>query len=987
MNTFNSFGCRKSCFSFVLLLVGLLSLGITEGGFSQGTTGTIVGTIVEKDTGSPLPGTNAFILNTRLGSAADINGEYQILNVPPGTYRIEARFIGYKSARQEVTVSADQEVTLDFQLLADVLDLSEIVVTGTGASIEKRKLSANVDVINIKTIEEAAVGSIDQLLQGRVAGASVRLQSAQPGQGAIINFRGITSAFADQTPVIYIDGVRVDNSRDTSLSLGGEATSAIAELLTVDIERIEITKGGAASTLYGSDAANGVIQIFTKRGNVGAPSITFRTEQGIDFPEDKFLLDTGFAFPVVDPNSPDADPDDPNFGKTNFVKDEYLKTGYAQSYYLGVSGGRQGLTYNVSGKVDNSEGVQPKNESTNYTLRGNVQAQVSDKLDVSFTGAYTRANFQRLFNGTAIADPLTTFEVGDALFFSGKTTFEDALEAFLLPNVNESVTRFMLSTNASYRPSPLFGSSLTIGVDNRANSQRNFEPAEFDAIQGNDQGRLRRFDRDFTAFTLDYRGTVSYPREGDVTSDFTFGAQGFREDFQTISASGETFALPGAEDIDEAATTTIIESRTQIFNGGIFFKEQVGLWDRLFLDAGLRLDGNSAFGSDIGLQVYPSLGSAYTISDEEFWQSRFGGVWDELKLRVAYGQTGKFPRPFDRDRTFNAVSFRGESAPRFDNPGNANLKPEKTATIEFGFDTAFINRRLALQVTLYDATTTDALFLVPEQPSTGSDLQLRNIGEIQNQGIEIGLNARLIAQKNISWNFGFNYHTFKNEVTDMGGAADFNVGGSNRRARARVSEGKPLGVWNATVPIDSNGDGKLDDSEFQFLEETPYPKNMGSFNTTLTLFNRLSISALLDFARDFKVLDWGSRWAEFNGLVRAPRPLRFDASGDPVLDGSGEQRLFSTNQCGSCTLLDGDYLKLREISIRYALPPSMTQRFRLNSAFIYLTGRNLISWTKTDLLDPELSGIVDSSELQLGGEQSITLSAPHSLRFGIQINY
>ena len=915
MNTLNSFGCQKSCFVFVLLLIGLLSLGITERGFSQGTTGTIVGTIVDKDTGSPLPGTNAFIVNTVMGSATDINGEYQILNMPPGTYRIEARFIGYKTASQEVTVIANQEVTVDFQLLTDILEMSEIVVTGTGSSIEKRKLSATVDVINIKAIEEAPVTTVDQLLQGRVAGAIVRMQSNQPGQGGLVNFRGITSVFSEQTPVIYIDGVRVDNSNSTSVSYGGESTSALSELLTNDIERIEITKGGAASTLYGSDAANGVIQIFTKRGNIGEPVITFRTEQGIDIPEDKFLLDTGFAFPSVDPNSDDADPDDPNFGNTDFVKNNFLKKGYSQSYYLGVAGGRQGLTYNVSGNVNRGEGIQVKNENTTYALRGNLQAAVNDKLDISFTGAYTRQNFQRVYNGTAIADPLTTFEVGDALFFSGKETFEEALEAFLLPSIDESVSRFIFSATANYRPSNVFGSILTIGVDNRANSQRNFQPAEFDDIQGNDSGFLRRFDRDFTLVTLDFRGTVSYPREGNVTSDLTFGAQGFREEIATLDARGETFALPGAEDVDEAAITSAFERREEIFNGGIFFKEQLGLWDRLYLDAGLRLDGNSAFGSDVGLEVYPSLGAAYNISDEDFWSSRFAGVWDELKLRVAYGQTGKFPTAFSRDRTFQATPFREESAPRFDNPGNSDLRPEKTATIEFGFDTAFLDRRLGLSVTFYDATTTEAIFEIPEQPATGSDLQLRNIGEIQNQGIEISLKARVINRSNVRWNVGFNYHTFKNEVTDMAGAADFNVGGSNRRAQVRVSEGKAVGTWRATVPIDTNGDGKLDDSEFQFLDSTPYPKKMGALSTNLTLFNNLNISALLDFATDFKVLDWGSRWAEFNGLVRAPRPLRFDANGDPVLDSRGEQRLFGTNQCGSCTLLDGDYLKLREISI------------------------------------------------------------------------
>ena len=312
------------------------------------------------------------------GAATDVDGSYTIEDVPEGTHEVSARFVGYGDDQATVDVQAGETTTQNFALGEDLLMLDELVVTGTGGSVERRKLSADVSVLNIRDIEEAPVTSVDQLLQGRVAGASVRMQSAQPGQGALVNLRGITSVFGSQTPVIYIDGVRVDNASGTSLSGGGETTSALAELLTNDVERVEITKGGAASTLYGSDAANGVIQIFTKRGNIGDPTITFRTEQGLDTPVTKFLNDTGFAF-GQDEDSPVNDPESDDFGQGNFIADEFLKNGYFQNYYVGVNGGREGLRYNVSGRAQNTTGVQPSNEKHPLRLarersgRGNAQ--------------------------------------------------------------------------------------------------------------------------------------------------------------------------------------------------------------------------------------------------------------------------------------------------------------------------------------------------------------------------------------------------------------------------------------------------------------------------------------------------------------------------------------------------------------------------------------------------------------------------------------
>lgn len=959
-----------------LLFVGLLLFAPLVG--HAQSTGSVAGTVTDAND-RPLPGVNVAIQAVQRGAATGPDGSYTISALEPGQYTIQASLVGYETQRATVTVEAGENVVQDFVMTAASLNLDEVVVTGQGSEVSRRALGTNVSTISAEDIQETPTTSIDKLLQGRVPGSTIRSQSAQPGQGALINFRGITSVFANQTPVIYVDGIRVDNSSSTSFSFGGETTSALSEILTNDIERIEITKGGAASTLYGSDAANGVIQVFTADGEAGETEVTFRTRQGVDFPVSRFFKDTGFSFPETR-----EDEDSPDFGRTNYIENEFLRRGYSQDYYVGVSGGSEAITYNLSGRLQDGSGVQPNNSNTLYALRGNVSADVAEELSVQFNGSYTRSNFTRLSNGTAIADPLTMLEVGDAKFFTGTNNLRDALDMATLPQIKEGVDRYRLSARAAYRPNELFNSSLTVGIDGRTNEQRALFPREADPLTGNTNGILTRFNRDFKSITLEYRGTISYPREGPVTSTFTFGAQGFRDEESQVWAEAETFALPGTEDVGEAGSVVADELREQVFNGGVFFKEQLGYENRLFLSTGLRLDGNSAFGEDVGVQVYPSAELSYILTDEPFWQGSLENVLSQLKLRAAWGQTGKFPDPFTRDVTFQATSFRGASAPRFDNPGNANLGPEKTSTLEGGFESSFFDGRFGLDFTVYQSRTTNALFEVPEQPATGRGLQFRNVGEIRNVGTELSADVRVLQLENLFWQVGGSWSWNQNEMESLGGAAPFNIGGSAEFAQQRVKEGQPIGAWRATTPYDSNGDGQLDASEFRFTGETPFPVHTGAFTTSLTVQN-FRLFALADWATGSEVLDWGSHWASFNGLERAPRPQKFDENGDPITDADGNPVDFSTAEAGSALLQDGDYLKLREVTLSYNVPGSLLDVAGIDQGSIYVTGRNLWAFTRQELVDPELAGLTDTDNVALGGSQSITLSPPRQIQVGVEI--
>ncbi|MDX1675304.1 MAG: TonB-dependent receptor, partial [Longimicrobiales bacterium] len=636
----------------------VLSAGIAWALPAAAQTGTITGTVIESSTQQPLSGAQVSVVGTGLGTLTTAQGRFLIRQVPVGDQRVRVELIGYGTTTRTVTVGAGETVTINFELAQSAIALDEIVVTGQGRARQRRELSTTVDVIDARDLELAPVQSVEELIRGRVAGATISATSAQPGTGSTINFRGVSSVFGSQTPVIYVDGVKVDNSDEIGLYTGGEYSSALSELLVSDIERVEITKGGAASTLYGADAASGVIQIFTKKGTQGPARFTARIEQGLDTPELKYMFDTGLIYPdLVEQGAPG-----------DFLKENFFRVGHFQNYYTSVSGGSADVTFDVSARIQDSEGVQPKNGSQVWNLRGGMQAAVTDRLRLSFSGTYTRQDYSRLFNGDAIADPLTSFEVGDVFFFTGvdrsPDNFGEALDIFISPEIDEDVNRFLFSTGLDYQISQLLTSRVTAGVDFRQSQQRIFEPIGF--TPGEVTGELNRFDREFSSVSLDAAMTLSYPETEILENSLTVGAQGFREDLSTIVATGNTFALPGAPDFDEAADITASEFNQELFNGGIYIEDQVGLWDQLFLNAGVRFDFNSTFGEDVEFETYPKLGASYLLSEADPLQDI--DFVTNLKLRAAWGQTGKFPEPFLRDRTFEATPFRGASAPTFDNP-------------------------------------------------------------------------------------------------------------------------------------------------------------------------------------------------------------------------------------------------------------------------------------------------------------------------------
>lgn len=980
MNGGSFAGLKTARMPVVMVITLILSLTVSVSVFAQIEFGSIKGTVVEEGTGRPLTGTNIVVLDTRLGAATDRDGNFEILRVPPGSYTLEVSFIGYATYTVDVTVSVDREATVNVELETDILSLDEVVVTGTvGEGIRKKQLSTTIQTISAKEIAESPVESIEHLLLGRLAGGSIRLKSGQPGTGASMRLRGFTSARADQTPQIYIDGVRMETAQGQGSGLGGVSPSSLADIHIDDIDYIEIVKPGAGTTLYGSEAASGIIQIFTKKGRAGKPRWSLTIEQGWDQPITRFLYDKGLEY------DPENNPG--KFSYENLIKDEVLQDGHYEKYSINVSGGNEALTYNITGSLNDAVGSMRNNLSRYYAFSTGLRAFINEKLQIDVTARASRDLIQRNESNNAIAGIMVALEVLDWPFIDETVSREDQIDRlniYLLQENFNTTYRYNFSTTTTYDYNQHFSNKFILGVDYRKTEQRLFRPIPADPVG---TPRVSRQDRENMTFTFDYRGTIKYPvfdffssflpgvSEGDITSNFTFGGRGFRRNARRISASGYEFGLPGTDDLDNAGIIDASEGNSEIFNGTILFSEQIGLWDKLFLTGSFTIDGNTSFGTQgkpdaLETVNYQSGSIAYNISDESFWEAMpfaLGTYYlNPLKVRFAYGETGAFPGTFTRDKTFNQTSFRGEVAADFGNPGNPDIKPERTITQEYGFDAAFLNGRAGVEYTYYRQKTTDALFNLPNDPSTALGSVNTNGGELKNWGHEVTLDVTAWRSRNLVVNLNAGYNSLESEVVSLAGRPAYG-------SAPRWEEGQAIGMIRRRGPnVDANGDPDGSNS---------YKYFRGPANQFFSA--GLNVSVGQNF--DFSIFGDGQKGGH---LYNIGNLFRYYAGGSfPLTDAAffgGQVPDGYNSSRGRIVFYEkSDYFKIRQLSATYRIPGQIMGT-TMQTVFSI---RNLHTFAYNQTIDPELNGFNSSGSLGMAQASAAALSPAREWRLSFSFRF
>ncbi|MEN9507925.1 MAG: hypothetical protein RLZZ621_488, partial [Gemmatimonadota bacterium] len=982
---------------------------------AQQATGTISGKVTDATTGQPIGNVQVAVIGTTLGALTNQDGQFTIRGVPVGSAAVRVIRIGYSEQRVAASVTAAQVSTLNIGLKAVAATLNPVVTTVTGEQrrIEVGNAIAQVNAENI--VQSSGVTNVADLLTSRAAGVMV-VPGTQTGAGTRVRIRGTSSMALTNNPIWVIDGVRVDGSTgSSSVSVGGTTPSRVGDLNPEEIESMEVVRGPSASTLYGTDAANGVIVIKTKRGVAGKPQWTYYTEQtGI---QDRNTYPTAYRAwrtgTTSTTNSTAAntvqcflsqqasgackadslttfnlheDPETTPFG-----------TGYRTQHGLQVRGGSDAVRYFLHGEWENEDGVtklpefeqrylasrgllrsaeqSDPNGMRRITTRSNLNIALTPKADLTLSAGYTNQNLRLPMSddsGTAgiaantYGGPGMKYNrspAGDTLFGWRQFTPRDIYQR----ETNQGINRLITSIGGNYRPTTWLFIRGNYGLDfiQRIDTQLcRFQQC---TDVGTDRQGFKIDNRtNFFTYTGDFAATATRKLSDNFESKTTAGFQLVRNVFDRNGATGLVLP-PGAVTVTAAATKDADESTSESRTLGGYIEENLGYRDQLFLTAAIRSDRNSAFGANFETVFYPKVAMSWVASEADFFPKP---SWlDQLRFRSAYGASGVQPGTLDAVQYYSATQGRGESgevpALVYSTLGNRNLRPERSTELEVGLDGTYFGGRVNSEVTWYNKLSKDALVskILPPSLGTGATARLENLGSVRNRGIEALISAQLIQRQRFGLDVQLNLSHNDNLLQSLGGQPTI---GTTQQQRA----GYPLYGWwsrQLTGYEDKNGNGIIEYNASAALSEITVtdtnvfigystPRTEAAFTTGVDLFNKsLRLSAMVDYKGGMKVYNNSER-------IRCASRLNCQAIADKNAPLFEQARAVMVREHPSRSVAgyfeDGDFIRFRELNATYKIPDELAGRlFRGRNLTATASVRNLgILWTKFTGVDPEAFG-------------------------------
>jgi TonB-linked SusC/RagA family outer membrane protein len=1001
---------RRKVGAALLLCAGLLA---GTGASAQGTPYTIRGTVVD-GASQPVSGATVTLRSSQSRTVTDAQGRYTLAaRVAPGTYTLAFSALGRADVTRQVALGADATVEVaPVTLQASAVELEGIVVTGTGAPVERRQVGNTIASVQGEAVNEApGATSVDQALQGKITGALISENSGQPGGGVSIRLRGTNSILGRAEPLIVVDGVIVDNNSEALVSFGANATrtgaalsNRLSDIAPADIERVEVLKGAAAAALYGSRANNGVIQIFTKRGRQGTPQINFRTEVQASETDKRLARN-------MEPLAGRADSAFFGFRTGTPVtridfQDQIFRTGYGTNNQLSVSGGTEGTSYYLSGNWNAEDGIIRTTDYDRRGARARISQRLSEWLEVGVNGSYIRARTNFVPEGEQTQGVFTSVVFSPTVF---NPAFIDSIGRYpynpiiganpldVMENwiARSDVDRFLGSVQAT--ASPLANLTLTalFGMDNSREENIYFQPplstgATFTGLIQNPVRSIRKYNSDLTAnYDLQINSGLGFTT--------TAGVRYTSDEVNTIRAAASD--LPPGSTLITGAVQQSSQTLTELRTFGGFVQERVNLGDKLFLTGGVNVEASSAFGADQRWQTFPRLSGSYEIGREPFFD-RASGVFSTLRLRAAYGETGgQPPSEYLNQVTYINVSNAGRPGlrPNTISP-NLDLKPERQREIEGGFDAGLFDDRASVEFTYYDKHTTDLVLSVPLALTSGFVSEFRNIGELSNKGIELTLNTVNLQGRDLGWTSRLSYARNRNKIERLNQSSDI-IPFEYLNA---VIEGQPIGVFRgAYYPRDANGNivyganglprrargcpaagcrVAADSVVLQKIIGDPNPDWTGSFTNTFTFRDNLQLSFLLDGRFGNDVANFTRRTSEYFGSAAiVGREIRGDTLPGTYTINAERNGLFEE------FIEDGSFVKLREVSLQYNIDQPWVRRFGVSDMAVRVAGRNLHTWTDYSGLDPEVN--LFSASTVARGVEFATTPIPRTISLALDFNF
>lgn len=1003
---------------------------------------TIQGTIVEAGIRRPLQGARVAIEGTNLVVLTNAAGEYTISGVPVGTVRLRVQLLGYQTTTGTATVEAGETARADFALPIEAISLNQLVVTGTPGATSRRQLGNSITKLDVEEItEKTTVSNVAEILQSRTPGVQILSNAGTPGAAADIRIRGAGSLSA-VSPIIYVDGIRYNDESLGNFGASGagiqsfstQVTSGLSFINPEDIESIEVIKGPAASTLYGAEAAAGVIQIITKKGARGQQKTQWsaKYERGqnqftAEIPDNFTTCDSALIAQTVSTTGEPLFPGCQGVPigtvlreSSPILRDPFgLRDGNLQRVNLSVRGGGERFSYFVAGDLDEEEGVFFNSFNNRRSFRGNFTANATDRLDFQITTNYVQ-NHLRLPIGDESAQGLLLGSVRGPVgriprapgVFPGYAFGVSGVQANGYNNQTRS-DRTTLGGAVNYRPWDWFRNRLTLGLD-LTSSQATIlsSPGSTDAEFGGTPEGLSalRIPRS-RYYTADYVGNVEARLNDWLESTTSFGTQFIARRTETLYGAGTGLGSPDITSIQNASFTTGANSFTENNSIGYYVQQQLAFNNRLFVTGAFRADDNSSFGQNFDVIVYPKASVSWVLSEEPRLERLFDPLGtDQFKLRAAYGQAGRAPDAFSANQTFTVVKVTlptgGDgvttgSGIRSVAFGNPDLEPERGEEYEVGFEGGFLDNRLGVDFTYYNKRTDNLLQFVSVAPSSGFiSSRLTNLGEIRNNGIELLLTTQPVQRDAFAWESQLNLSANDNELVSLNDegrestAANFQAYFPGLQVH-RVDY--PLASFFAPVALADSFEVRsgvtfpvLDSAQYL---GTPTPTREIGFGNTFTLFRNVRLFAQLDYKGGHKVFNYKEynrcRFAQNCERVNDPRLTNPEAAPDPAL--VQETSLFAGRgvQDGRVVsfvapyIEDADFVKLRDMSLTFTLPERLLGRTGATGADLTLAAHNVATlWTKYSGIDPEVNTYGNRSFVRVDA-----YAAPQNRRISAAINF
>jgi len=798
--------------------------------------------VTDAANGQPVAAAQINVVGTNVGTQANTDGQFTLRGVNPGTVEIRVLRVGFAETKQSVTVTAGQTVTANIRMRAVVATLAPVVTTATGEQRRVEVGNAIAQVDAAKIVETQAITNMGDLLVSKAAGVRV-FSGTQTGAGTRVRVRGTSSLSLTNNPIYIIDGVRIEGTTGSStLDVGGSTPARIGDINPEEIENIEIVRGPSASTLYGTDAANGVIVITTKKGVAGKTQWTYYTEQSAihdfnNYPTAFWGWRTGTNAATTSSRSNTVQCFLSQVAAGTCVQDSVTTynltkdkestpfgTSYRQQHGLQVRGGSDVIRYFASGEYENEDGVtkvpdfdkaymaahdrsllptqQNPNDLTRYTARTNLNITLSRTADLSINAGYISQDLRlnesddsgtlgiaaNTYGGPGFK--YNTTAAGDTLYGWRQFTPRDIYQQ----TSNQGIERLISNASANWRPAEWLAMRGNFGLDYIGRTDTQICRFQNCPDVGSTRLGFKTDNRtNFFIYTLDGAATATHRLASTIESKTTLGLQAYRNLFDRNGANGTTLTA-GAVTISGAATKTADEATTESRTLGGYLEENLAIRDRLFLTAAVRSDKNSAFGVNFDRVYYPKGAISWVISDEDFFPKP--AFLNQLRLRTAYGASGVQPGTTDAVPFYAPVTGRNESGDftglAFSALGNQNLKPERSTELEVGIDGTFWSGRLSTEVTYYNKNSKDALVsrVVPPSLGIGATTRFENLGEVTNKGVEALINARIIENHVFGWDITVNGSTNSNKLVTLG-----NVPTIVTSSTLQQREGYPLNGW------------------------------------------------------------------------------------------------------------------------------------------------------------------------------------------------